>query len=106
MTTHVFIVNEKTFPLHLKYMFAGTGARDLDVEFNDTAENQKVAQNLVGMMADSARIRKGDKIIFIVLENWVKVIFMAYFKQKIDALLIPNPKQHQNCLKNLLFVFY
>ena len=24
-TSHVFIVDEKTFPIHLQYMFAGTG---------------------------------------------------------------------------------
>jgi len=26
MTTHVFIVNESTFPAHLEYMFAGTSS--------------------------------------------------------------------------------
>lgn len=42
MTTHVFIVNEETFPIHLKYMFAGTGAGDLSVDFNGSCDDNKV----------------------------------------------------------------
>lgn len=48
---HVFIVNEKTFPYHLKYRFVGTTA----------GEGKK---QHVGLLADMARIRKGDKVIF------------------------------------------
>ena len=35
MTTHVFIVDETTFKCHLNYLFAGTGAKDKDVDFNN-----------------------------------------------------------------------
>lgn len=103
MTTHVFIVNEKTFPLHLKYMFAGTGARDLDVEFNDTAENQKVAKNLVGMMADAARIRKGDKIIFYCTGELGKGHFYGVFQAKDRCFIDPKSQATPELSKKLTF---
>lgn len=48
---HVFIVNEQTFPYHLKYRFAGT-----------TAGQSKSRH--IGLLADIARTRKGDKLLF------------------------------------------
>lgn len=65
--THVFIVNDNTFKFHLEYMFAGTGADDKFIDFN-CKSNSKLPhgtqRNLVGMMADGMRIRKGDYVIF------------------------------------------
>jgi len=52
MTTHVFIVNEETFPIHLNYMFAGTGKKEGD-------EN-------IGMISDLSGCREGDNVIFYV----------------------------------------
>jgi len=49
-TTHVFIVNESSFPVHLKYLFAGTGAAD--------------AKDHTGLLSDIKRIRSGDRVIF------------------------------------------
>lgn len=49
-TTHIFIVNHDSFPIHLNYMFAGTGAGDKDLHF--------------GLLADISRIRPGDLAIF------------------------------------------
>ncbi|MEW6653232.1 MAG: DUF91 domain-containing protein, partial [Bacteroidota bacterium] len=34
-TTHVFIVDSTTFKVHLEYLFAGTGAGDKIVDFNN-----------------------------------------------------------------------
>ncbi len=71
MTTHVFIVDETTFKCHLNYLFAGTGAKDKDVDFNNCGSsifypNKKhaVEAGLVAMMADVCRIRNNDYIIF------------------------------------------
>ncbi|MFH0992696.1 MAG: hypothetical protein V1799_22080 [bacterium] len=50
MKTHVFIVNESSFPIHLQYLFAGTGAADAD--------------DHAGLLADIKRIRPGDRVIF------------------------------------------
>jgi len=50
MTTHVFIVNEQTFPIHLKYQFAGTGARE--------------SEQHIELLADIKRVRPKDKVIF------------------------------------------
>jgi hypothetical protein len=38
MSTHVYIVNSTTFKVHLEYLFAGTGAKDYIVDFNDKKE--------------------------------------------------------------------
>lgn len=50
MTTHVFIVNEQTFPTHLQYQFAGTGARE--------------SEQHIKLLADIKRVRPRDKVIF------------------------------------------
>lgn len=49
-TTHVFIVNETSFPIHLEYLFAGTGARNVNSH--------------IGLLADIKRVRAGDRVIF------------------------------------------
>lgn len=71
MTTHVFIVDEVTFKYHLNYLFAGTGAKDKDVDFNGIGlsalypgSKHAAEAGLVAMMADCSRIREGDYIIF------------------------------------------
>lgn len=71
MTTHVFIVDYNTFPCHLKYLFAGTGAKNKDVDFNNTdnsiiydSRHSAAERGLVSMMADCCRVREGDFVIF------------------------------------------
>ena len=54
MQTHVFIVNDDTFPSHLRYLFAGTGAKEKDKD--------------VSLLADIKRVRPGDYVIFISKE--------------------------------------
>lgn len=69
---HVFIVDENTLNLHLKYNFAGTGAKDNmgtylinnNIEIKATTERM-----LTGLLADISRIRKGDKIIFYLQQK-------------------------------------
>jgi hypothetical protein len=50
MKTHVFIVNEASFPVHLQYLFAGAGAADNDEH--------------IGLLSDIKRVRIGDRVIF------------------------------------------
>ncbi|MBP5190502.1 MAG: hypothetical protein J6031_06265 [Bacteroidales bacterium] len=67
MTTHVFIVDDTTLKYHLEYMFAGTGSKNNDVDFNQlhtTSLSPNTENILVGMMADGCRVRKDDLIIF------------------------------------------
>lgn len=69
MTTHVFIVTEQSFQVHLEYMFVGTGAKDKDVDFNGVSTSSlhtKSEDGLVAMMADFSRVRIGDYVIFYV----------------------------------------
>ena len=72
MTTHVFIVDKTTFKYHLEYMFAGTGAKGHDVDFNratSSALHHSTEKNLVGVMADCCRIREGDLVFFYLQEH-------------------------------------
>jgi hypothetical protein len=72
MTTHVFIVDSTTFKLHLEYLFAGTGAKEHEIDFNNglrTRLHQATENMLIGMMADACRIRRGDQIIFYLQQN-------------------------------------
>jgi len=52
MRTHVFIVDDNTFPVHLKYLFAGTGAKDRDMH--------------IGLLSDIKRVRPNDLVIFYI----------------------------------------
>ena len=67
MTTHVFIVDDKTFKYHLEYMFAGTGSKEKKIDFNNMKNSNlhhSTEAGLIAMMADGCRIRKDDLIIF------------------------------------------
>lgn len=67
MTTHVFIVDETTFKYHLRYLFAGTGAKDKDVDFNASRSSSlfhATEAGLVFMMADCCRVRENDFVLF------------------------------------------
>jgi hypothetical protein len=49
---HVFIVNEKSLPIHLQYMFVGTSSGGKD--------------NNIGLLADMSRVKAGDFIFFYI----------------------------------------
>ena len=67
MQTHVFIVNDDTFPSHLRYLFAGTGAKEKDED--------------VSLLADIKRVRPGDYVIFYIeATTKVKGGFYGVFK--------------------------
>ncbi len=82
MTTHVFIVDKTTFKIHLEYLFAGTGAKDNSIDFNDNANTQlyAITENmLVSMIADASRVRKGDQVIFYLQQSFANKIFEGKF---------------------------
>ena len=92
-TTHVFIVDTNTFKYHLEYMFAGTGAQEHSIDFNNSSttnlysgRKSKIEDNLVGMIADLNRIRVGDNVLFYLQQNFSKGIkegkFYGIFKVK------------------------
>ena len=62
-STHILTVNSRTFDIHLRYMFAGTG--------KDGAEHQG------GALADILGIREGDNIVFYVAEHGFYGFFTA-----------------------------
>lgn len=88
-TTHVFIVDTNTFKYHLEYMFAGTGAGNSVIDFNNVSTTKLHAQtenNLVGMIADLNRVRVGDNVLFYLQQNFNQGIkegkFYGIFKVK------------------------
>lgn len=108
MTTHVFIVDKTTFKLHLEYLFAGTGAKDNKIDFNNgprTALHQMTENMLIGMIADSGRIRQGDQIIFYLQQDFSEKIyegkFYGIFKAIGDWSFLDNNDRRQY-LKNEL----
>ena len=76
MTAHVFVVDAKTFPVHLQYKFAGTGAKDHVIDFNDSRHStlHHTPENmLASMMADINRIRRNDSIIFYLQQSGQRI---------------------------------
>lgn len=67
-STHIFTVDKITFDIHLKYMFAGTGA--------GRGETARAEQG--GALADILSIRTGDNILFYVIGHG----FFGFFKAK------------------------
>lgn len=98
MTSHVFIVDQTTFPIHLQYLFAGTGSKEKDIDFNNNAHstlypyNKYASENsLVGMMADCSRIRKGDYVFFYLQSTTTQEgKFFGVFRAAGEAFLDRN----------------
>jgi len=102
MTTHVFIVDTTTFKIHLEYLFAGTGAKDHNIDFNNHTESKlhhSPENMLAGMIADASRIRKGDLIIFYLQQNFQEKIvegkFYGIFRAKEDWSFLDNNNNEQ-----------
>lgn len=104
---HVFIVDEKTLPIHLKYQFAGTGARDLKCDFlinMDDSIASSTERMLTGMIADISRIRPGDDILFYLRQNKNHDgMFFGSFKAIDRAFLCDNDYLEEELGKNLTF---
>ena len=101
-TTHVFIVDTNTFKYHLEYLFAGTGAKEEFIDFNNShisALHHKKENNLVGMIADACRVRKNDYVIFYLQQNSSQKVyegkFYGIFKVKDDFSFLDNNDNEQ-----------
>lgn len=109
MTTHVFIVDMNTFKYHVEYLFAGTGAKDNRIDFNNsstTSLNHTTENKLVGMISDSQRVRKGDFVIFYLQQNYSENVyegkFYGIFKVKEDLSFLDNNDTKQFLKKELV----
>ncbi len=109
MTTHVFIVDTNTFKYHVEYLFAGTGAKENRIDFNNTSTtslNHTTENNLVGMISDSQRIRKGDFLIFYLQQNYSENVyegkFYGIFKIKEDLSFLDNNDARQFLRRELI----
>lgn len=79
--THIFIVNEKTFKIHLEYQFAGTGYSinipDFILENKTEPKASSKEKTFTSMIADISKIRNNDIVAFYV--TGCKKIF-GFFK--------------------------
>ncbi len=88
--THIFVVNEKTFKIHLEYMFAGTGYSTYEPDFIDTSKesiSDSIEKTFVGMIADISRVRENDLVAFYVtgckkIFGFFKIAGEPYFESK------------------------
>lgn len=89
--THIFIVNEQTFKIHLEYMFAGTGYGENEPDFIDkiklNSNADKIEKTYVEMIADISKVRPNDKIAFYVtgckkIFGFFKVVGLPFFVAK------------------------
>jgi predicted RNA-binding protein len=101
-TTHVFIVDTKTFKSHLEYLFAGTGAKDHRVDFNgraNTVLKYATENSLVGMISDSQRIRRGDGVVFYLQQDAANGVyegkFYGIFEAQEDLSFLDNNDARQ-----------
>ena len=88
MKTHVFIVNDNTFKSHLKYLFAGTGAKEKDED--------------ISLLSDIKRVREGDFVIFYIeATTKVKGGFYGIFKIAHQNPLVFHTPNQQGFQPNL-----
>ena len=105
MNTHVFIVDDTTFKVHLEYMFAGIGSKDRTVPFlsesNISEFHHSTERVLTEMIADISRIQIGDNIIFYLQASQSHPgMFFGIFRAKSRAFFDEN--DNNNYLKNEL----
>ena len=104
---HVFIVDEKTFSIHLKYRFAGTGAKDYKCDFlKDNASEVKptIERLLSGMIADISRVKKNDDVIFYLQQTAMhEGMFFGSFKVAEEPFLCCDNYLEKELGKNLPF---
>lgn len=104
MNTHVFIVDNKTFKIHLEYMFAGTGSKEDSISFlfdNKSLIHHSAERNLVSMLADISRVQVNDNIIFYLqatIDN--PGMFFGIFRVTSTPFIDEN--DDNNYLKNKL----
>ena len=89
--THIFVVSEKTFKIHLEYMFAGTGYGENVPDFinveKDCTKADSTEKNFVSMIADISRLRFGDRVAFYV--TGCKKVF-GFFTVASNPFFNPN----------------
>lgn len=104
---HVFIVDDKTFPTHLMYSFAGTGAKEYGCDFLRQPEirfQSTVERLLVGMISDISRIRIGDDVLFYLQQSKDhEGLFFGCFKVASKPFLASDDYLGDQLGKNLTF---
>lgn len=93
--THIFIVNEKTFKIHLNYLFAGTGYGNNEPDFIDKIKKgnaDKIEKTYTEMISDISKVRPGDKVAFYVtgckkIFGFFKIAGNPFFVSQSDDIL-------------------
>lgn len=94
MRAYVFIVNDNTFGAHLRFLFAGTGAKNKD--------------DNIALLSDIKRVRSGDFVFFYIeAATSVKGGFYGIFKiAEQNPLVFHTPGKHgflPNLKKKLIY---
>ena len=104
---HVFIVDENTLSIHLKYKFAGTGAKEYKcnyLENNNVEVKASIERLLSGMITDISRVKKGDAVIFYLQQTSKhEGMFFGSFFVKEDPFLCNDDFLKEELGKNLTF---
>lgn len=104
---HVFIVDDKSFPIHLQYSFAGTGAKEYTCDFltdEATQLQSTIERLLVGMVSDISRLRIGDDVLFYLQQSKEhEGLFFGSFKVASLPFLAPDDYLKDKLGKNLTF---
>lgn len=93
--THIFVVNEQTFKVHLEYMFAGTGYSTYEPDFIDKdkqcTKSDSKERTFVSMIADISKLRIGDLVAFYV--TGCKKIF-GFFRVASSPFFVPKKEDY------------
>lgn len=94
--THIFVVNERTFKIHLEYMFAGTGYSNNIPDFIETEKSVTTAdyyeKTFVSMIADISKVRENDLVAFYVtgckkIFGFFKAVSVPFYNSASDDYL-------------------
>lgn len=104
---HVFIVDENTLSVHLKYKFAGTGAKQHKCNFlenNSITVKPSTERLLSSMIADISRVKKGDEVIFYLQQTKKhEGMFFGSFIVKEEPFICNDGFLEEELGKNLTF---
>ena len=85
-TTHVFIVDSNTFKYHLEYLFAGTGAKDYVIDFNNSVICALNLSSFVTYNLSFSFFIKDIASFSFAFESGLNLAIAAELKKEVNAI--------------------